>query len=58
MGAWLTLVPVYLTDGLSVLIGTLSLTTRSSPVALRKASHGKSYLPDNTPTYMEVLSGR
>ena len=30
MGAWFSLFPGYLTDGISVLLGTLSLTTRSS----------------------------
>ena len=30
MGSWLPLMPGSLTDGISVLLGTLSLTTRSS----------------------------
>ena len=47
MGAWLPLVPGSLNDGLSVLLGTLSLTARSSSVALRKSSHGQSSLPDS-----------
>ena len=34
MGAWFPLVPGSLTDGLSVLLGTLSLKTRSSSVAI------------------------
>ena len=45
MGAWFPIVPGSLTDGLSVLVGTLYLTTRSSSVALWKASHKKSSLP-------------
>ena len=57
MGAWFPLVPGSLTFGLSVLIGTLSLTTRYDQVSIWKASHGQSSLPDTT-TYMEVLLGR
>ena len=74
MGAWFPLVPGSLTDGLSVLIGNLSIKTRSYPVSLWKASHWQSSLSDSTsiyvgvsgsmgqdpdtPTYMEVISDR
>ena len=54
MGAWFPLVPGYLTDVLSVLLGTLSLTTRSYSVAIRKAPHGKYSLPDSASVYVGV----